>query len=243
MAHPLICPVSRSVGIRTVAISPHSLKNSVKPLRICTTPSFTSWHTSWDSDILVYQIDPWKLGNILRLWNNITTAKTYVILIIILVEALNESSFSGACPRCPSIWPATSLMTSDPLIISCYPAFWWTQPIDPASFSANLVIRPAIFQVMSSERFPLKYLVQNQTYTDAPRSLARSMKRSLPSKVSPLFSTACIAQNIIKGKYGNMLTWGQHTPRCKSKGEIWSIMSISPSLLLPQSQIQYAHNL
>jgi hypothetical protein len=70
---------------------------------------------------------------------------------------------------------------------------------------------------MSSEPFPL---VQNQTYTDAPRSLARSMKRSLPSKVSPLFSTACIAQNIIKCKYGNMLTWGQHTPWCKSKAEI-----------------------
>jgi hypothetical protein len=46
------------------------------------------------------------------------------------------------------------------------------------------------------------------------------MKRSLPSKVSPLFSTACIAQNIIKCKYGNMLTWGQHTPWCKSKAEI-----------------------
>jgi hypothetical protein len=33
-----------------------------------------------------------------------------------------------------------------------------------------------------------------RTYPAAPRSLARSMNRSLPSKVSPFFSTACIAQ-------------------------------------------------
>ncbi len=118
----MICPDSRSVGIRTVLISPHSLKNSVKLLRICSRPQLphsldlmqynetqSDWHRVWESS------RPYN-----RLYTNMDW--TYIIFIIISVKPLNESSFARACPWCSCIWTAAWSQRSNSIIRLCFPA-------------------------------------------------------------------------------------------------------------------------